>query len=82
LRAVVIGNKIIVLDELRRTAEELGEDYERLAYFEKTTTALRNLLVEKEVIRKGELATKMTEIRARFDVPDEMASTLKKGKHK
>ncbi len=82
LRAVIIKNKIIVLDELRRTAEELGKDYRRLAYFEKTTTALRNLLIEKKVINKGELAAKMTEIRARFDVPDEMTSALKKGKHK
>ena len=79
LRAVAIGNKIIVLDELRRTAEELGEDYARLAYFEKTTTALRNLLVEKDVINEGELAAKMTEVRARFDVPDEMEAPMKKG---
>ena len=79
LRTVVIGNKIIVLDELRRTAEELGDNYTRLAYFEKTTTALRNLLVEKEVINEQELAMKMDEIRKRFDVPDEMEPLLEKG---
>lgn len=79
LRGAAIGNKVIVLDELRRTAEELGDDYARLAYFEKTTTALRNLLVEKGIIDETELSAKMDEIRARFDVPDEMGSPIKKG---
>ena len=79
LRAVAIGNEVIVLDELRRTAEELGADYTRLAYFEKTTTALRNLLVERKIINGSELVTKMDQIRARFNVPDELESPLKKG---
>jgi hypothetical protein len=79
LRGVAIGNNVIVLDELRRTAEDLGNDYARLAYFEKTTTALRNLLVEKDIIGEDELTAKMDEIRARFDVPDEMESEIKKG---
>jgi hypothetical protein len=67
-----------VLDELRRTAEDLGDDYARLAYFEKTTTALRNLFVEKDIIGENELTAKMDEIRARFNVPDEMESSIKK----
>ncbi len=71
LRAVAIGNKVIKLDELRRAAEDLGDDYARLSYFEITTTALRNLLFEKSVLGKRELTAKMVEIRARFDVPDE-----------
>jgi hypothetical protein len=78
LRAVAIANNIIVLDELRRTAEDLGDDYARLAYFEKTTTALRNLFVEKDIIGENELTAKMDEIRARFNVPDEMESSIKK----
>ena len=56
-------------DELRRAAEELGERYAGLAYFERTTSALRAILVEKGLITEGELAAKMTEVRARFDVP-------------
>jgi hypothetical protein len=77
LRAAAIGNNVVVLDELRRKAEELGDDYARLAYFEKTTTALRNLLVEKDILGEDELTAKMNEIRARFDVPDEMDSPKK-----
>ncbi len=79
LRGVAIGNNVIVLDELRRTAEDLGDEYSRLSYFEKTTTALRNLLVEKDVIGEDVLTAKMDEVRARFDVPDEMESEIKKG---
>ncbi len=77
LRAVAIGNKVIALDALRRAAEDLGDDYARLAYFEITTTALRNLLFEKGIIGEDELIAKMAEIRARFDVPDEMESAIK-----
>jgi hypothetical protein len=74
LRSVAIGNKVVGLDELRRAAEDLGKDYNRLAYFDITTTALRNILFEKGIIGEDELTAKMGEIRARFDVPDEMHS--------
>ncbi len=76
LRIIAIGNKVVGLDELRRAAEDLGDDYARLAYFEITTTALRNLLVEKGVIDEDELTAKMEEVRERFDVPDEMESPI------
>ena len=39
---------------------------------------LRTLLLEKGLITEIELKTKMDEIRARFNVPDEMESPLKK----
>ncbi len=75
LRAVAIGNGVIALDELRRAAENLGDDYARLAYFEITTTALRNLLIEKNIIGEHDVTAKMDAIRARFDVPDKPEST-------
>lgn len=80
LRTEVVRTKLIKLDELRRAAEDLGDDYYNLSYFERTTTALRNTLIEHELITDEELTQKMTEIRARFDVPDEMLSDIKKGK--
>ena len=64
-------------DELRRAAESLP-NYGELAYFEITTTALRNILLEKGLFTEQELAAKMAEIRARFRVPDEMESPLKR----
>jgi len=79
LRTVVFRTRLIKLDELRRAAEDLGDEYYNLSYFERTTSALRNTLIEHELITGEELMEKMAEIRARFDVPDEMLSDIKKG---
>ncbi|HEY9446302.1 MAG TPA: hypothetical protein VIQ62_04445, partial [Burkholderiales bacterium] len=57
---------------------DLGPRYDELDYFERTTSALRTLLLEKKLISEAELARKMAEIRARFDVPDEMESPVKR----
>ena len=79
LRSVLQRNRIVRTDELRRAAEDLGARYSELAYFEITTSALRTVLLEKGLITEQELTEKMSEIRARFDVPDEMESPIKKG---
>lgn len=79
LRQVVQREKLVRMDELRRAAEDLGEKYAQLEYFEITTSALRAVLIEKGLITEQELARKMAEVRARFDVPDEGESPLKKG---
>jgi hypothetical protein len=79
LRSVLQRNKIMRTDELRRAAEDLGPRYSQLAYFEITTSALRTVLLEKGLITEDELKAKMDEVRARFNVPDEMESPLKKG---
>jgi hypothetical protein len=77
-RSVVQMTKITRTDELRRAAEELGDKYKNMQYFEITTSAMRTVLLEKGVFTEQELAAKMAEIRARFNVPDEMESPLKK----
>ena len=79
LRSVLQRKKVTRTDELRRAAEDLGERYSQLEYFEITTSALRTVLIEKGLITEAELQAKMKEIRARFDVPDEMESPLKRG---
>jgi hypothetical protein len=79
LRNTLTRKKIVRLDELRRAAEDLGDQYYKLAYFERTTTALRNLLVEKGLFTETQLAAKMAEVRARFNVPRESQSPVKKG---
>jgi hypothetical protein len=78
LRSVLSKKQIVRTDELRRAAEDLP-NYSKLEYFEITTSALRTLLLEKGLISESELAVKMAEVRARFAVPDEMESPLKKG---
>jgi hypothetical protein len=78
LRMTIVRSRLLRLDELRRAAEDLGDDYYKLSYFERTTTAIRNVLLEKGLINAEELNAKMAEIRARFDVPDESQSDIKK----
>jgi hypothetical protein len=67
LRATLVAGRLVRLDELRRTAEELGERYYELAYFERTTEALRNLLLEKGLLTRAELERKIAEVRRRHD---------------
>jgi hypothetical protein len=78
LRSTLTRQGIVCTDELRRAAEDLGEKYAQLQYFEITTCALRTLMIEKGYMTDEALRSKMEEIRARFDVPDEMASPIKK----
>ena len=77
LRSSLSRKKIVRTDELRRAAEELP-NYSQLSYFEITTSALRTLMIEKGYMTEGELKAKMEEVRARFNVPDEMESPIKK----
>jgi hypothetical protein len=77
LRNLMTGNGHTTTDELRRCTEDLGETYNHIGYFERSTTALRNLSIEKGYITEDELVGKMAEVRARFDVPDEMESAIK-----
>jgi hypothetical protein len=69
LRGMMGRKGIIRTDELRRAAEDLGPRYTELAYFERTTMALRTLLLEKGLMTEAELEAKMAEVRRRFDVP-------------
>ncbi len=78
LRSVLGMHGLAKTDQLRRAAEDLGAKYSQLEYFEITTSALRTVLVEKGLITEAELERKMSEIRARFDVPDEAQSPIKK----
>ena len=76
-RSTVQATGITCTDELRRAAEDLGDEYARLQYFEITTRAMRTVLLEKGIFTDDELKRKMAEIRARFEVPDEMESPVK-----
>ena len=77
-RSVTTMNKIVITDKLRRAAEELGSQYGQMQYFEITTSAIKTVLLEKKLFTEEELQQKMIQIRARFNVPDESLSPLKK----
>ena len=65
LRSTLTRGKVVRMDELRRAAEDLGERYEKLEYFQRTTEALRTVLIEKGFFTEDELAKKMAEVRGR-----------------
>ena len=69
LRSSLSRAGIVRVDELRRAAEDLS-DHAKLEYFEKTTAALRTILIERGYFTEQELRAKMNEIRARFNVPE------------
>jgi hypothetical protein len=77
LRSTLSRTGLVTVDELRRAAEALGDEYKKLAYFEVTTSALRTVLLEKGYFTEAELDAKMAEIRRRFEVPDESESPIK-----
>lgn len=59
------GNRIASLHERRRAAEELGDDYNRLGYFERRVAAQANLLAEKGVLTKAEIDHRIARLRGR-----------------
>jgi Nitrile hydratase beta subunit len=68
---VALGNvlsrkRLRKVDQSRRAIEELGDDYNRLAYFERTARAMANLLYEKGVLNRDEVAARMEAIRRRL----------------
>jgi hypothetical protein len=79
LRNSLSLKKIVRVDELRRAAEDLGDQYYKLAYFERTTMALRTLLLEKGFVTEAELKDKMAEVRARSHVVPGASTPAGKG---
>src|SRR3954464_11793318 len=67
LRNTLTSRKVLRLDELRRAAEDLGERYYQLEYFQRTTEALRTVLLEKGFFTAEELEAKMAEVRKRHE---------------
>jgi hypothetical protein len=78
LRSVLTRARAISVDELRRAAEDLGDRYAKLEYFERTTLGLRTVLLERGYFTEESLAAKMAEVRKRFDVPRKKELPVKK----
>ncbi len=56
------------VDAMRRTIEDYGQQaYDRTTYYEKWVRAMRNLLVEQEILSKAEIEQRMMELAARHD---------------
>jgi hypothetical protein len=53
------------VDGLRRVIEDYGQQtYDRTTYYEKWIRALRNLVVEQELLTRAEIEARMAEVRA------------------
>jgi hypothetical protein len=63
LSALLFRKRLRSVHEARRAAEELGDDYNRLAYFERSAQAMANLLHEKGVLNRDEIVARMDTIR-------------------
>jgi hypothetical protein len=66
LGAVLSRKRLRTVHESRRAIEELGDNYNRLAYFERAAQATANLLYEKGVLKRDEVAARMDAIRGRL----------------
>jgi hypothetical protein len=66
LGTVLSRRRLRTVHEARRATEELGDDYNRLAYFERAAQATANVLYEKGALSRDEVAARMDTIRRRF----------------
>ena len=58
------ADKLVRVDELRRGIEDLDPaDYDRLGYFERWVMAMRQILVEKDVLGEADIEARVAEIR-------------------
>ena len=69
LRMTVAGLKLATVDEMRRAAENLGDHYYQIGYFERQTEALAIVLAERDIIPEKVLQTELNNVRKRFQVP-------------
>jgi hypothetical protein len=63
LSALLSRKRLRTVHETRRAAEELGDDYNRLAYFERSAQVMANLLHEKGILNRDEVVARMATIR-------------------
>jgi hypothetical protein len=55
------------VDAMRRTIEDYGEQaYDATTYYEKWTQAIRNLMIEQEILSRAEIEARMVEVAKRL----------------
>ena len=75
---VTPGKRAFTVDGMRRVIEDYGQqEYDRTTYFEKWIRAVRNLVVEQEIVTREEIEARMEEIRARYEKAGRKASKKK-----
>ena len=60
--------RVLSVDSHRRTIEDYGQQaYDSTTYYEKWIRAVRNLVVEQEIVTRAEVEARMAQIRARYE---------------
>ena len=79
LRLLVSPNKgAFTVDGMRRVIEDYGQQqYDRTTYYEKWIRAVRNLIVERNIVTREEIEARMAEVRARMEKAGRKASEEK-----
>lgn len=67
LGTVLGQRRLLNLHERRRAVEDLGDEYHRLAYFERMVQGAANLLYEKSVLTREEVERKIAALRRQVD---------------
>jgi hypothetical protein len=72
--------RAFTVDGMRRVIEDYGQQqYDRTTYYEKWIRAVRNLIVEQEIVTREEIEARMAEIRARHEQAGRKVSKEKIG---
>lgn len=62
------GKRAFTVDGLRRVIEDYGQQaYDSTTYYEKWIRAVRNLVVEQQILTREEVEARMDEVRARHE---------------
>lgn len=60
--------RVLTVDAHRRMIESYGEqEYDRLTYYEKWIRAVRNLLVEQNVLTRDEIEARLAKVRSKHE---------------
>ena len=65
LGAVLGQRRILNIHERRRAVEDLGDDYHRLAYFDRMVQSQMNLLCDKGILTRAEVDRKIAALKER-----------------
>lgn len=72
------GKRAFTVDGMRRVIEDYGQqEYDRTTYYEKWIRAVRNLVVEQDIVTREEIEARMAEIRARYEKAGRKTSKAK-----
>jgi hypothetical protein len=77
---LLVGAKkrAFAIDAMRRVIEDYGQqEYDRTTYYEKWIRAVRNLIVEQEIVSREEIETRMAQVRARHEKAGRKAAKAK-----